>query len=333
MRVGTHCSIATQCVAACWTIYVVVAAGCGRLGFDSLETSVVDARADGAADATTTPDGALFDAQSPDGTAPDAALDFCLNVTAISRVECEALVAVYSAANGSTWLNNQGWLSSSDPCTWFGVTCAGGVVTQLLLGYNQLSGTIAPEIVGLTNLQYLHMDGSMLTGEIPPDIGALSQLVELEFDGNQLSGSIPKSIGQMTQLVHLSLDRNQLSGMIPIELTALPNLERLHIQRNQLSGALHAEFGNLANLTRFTANVNQLGPDLPASLGSLVQLSELQLADNNFAGEVPASYMNISIPLYPDFSLRDQTGCLTTPDGAFATWLDSRDPSWNSGCP
>ena len=42
----------------------------------------------------------------------------------------EALVAFYRATNGPAWTDK--WnLRSADHCSWFGVTCAGGRVTEL----------------------------------------------------------------------------------------------------------------------------------------------------------------------------------------------------------
>ena len=61
---------------------------------------------------------------------------------------------------------------------WFGVTADGkGCVTQLVLEWNQLSGTI------------------------PPELGNLAKLIVLNLGGNYLSGCVPSSLqGQLDRL-------------------------------------------------------------------------------------------------------------------------------------
>lgn len=49
---------------------------------------------------------------------------------------CSALGDLYTATNGAGWVSNTGWRdaaagTATDCCTFQGVTCAGGVVTQL----------------------------------------------------------------------------------------------------------------------------------------------------------------------------------------------------------
>jgi hypothetical protein len=76
----------------------------------------------------------------------------CVTVIEISSTECEALVALYNSTNGDNWRINSGWLETNTPCSWHGVTCSGGYVSRLSLSYNELSGTIPPELGNLNNL-------------------------------------------------------------------------------------------------------------------------------------------------------------------------------------
>ena len=41
-------------------------------------------------------------------------------------MERPALVDLYASTSGPQWVNNNGWLSLSHPCMWYGVTCSGG---------------------------------------------------------------------------------------------------------------------------------------------------------------------------------------------------------------
>ena len=79
---------------------------------------------------------------------------------------------------------------------------------SLDLGYNQLTGSIPPEIGNLTNLTYLNLRSNQLTGSIPPEIGNLTNLTELWLKNNQLTGSIPPEIGNLTNLIKLILSYN-----------------------------------------------------------------------------------------------------------------------------
>ena len=146
------------------------------------------------------------------GQAGEAKAQFtdCSSVSEIPQSECQALVDLYDSTNGANWTTKTGWKQTTTPCTWYGVTCSGGHVTQLELSNNQLSGSI------------------------PESIGNLSQLSQLYLSNNQLSGNIPASIGNMSNLYYLLLSDNQLSGNIPESIGSLSNLEALDLSNNQL---------------------------------------------------------------------------------------------------
>ena len=68
----------------------------------------------------------------------DASLNsFCVSVTQIPGEECDALVTLYNGTDGPNWLRREGWMDSYAPCSWYGVTCAGGHVVGLRLNGNQ----------------------------------------------------------------------------------------------------------------------------------------------------------------------------------------------------
>ena len=62
------------------------------------------------------------------------------------------------------------------------------------LSYNELTGSIPPEIGYLTNLTYLNLRNNDLTGSIPSEIGNLTNLTYLYLNNNELTGEIPESI-------------------------------------------------------------------------------------------------------------------------------------------
>jgi len=130
-----------------------------------------------------------------------------------------------------------GW-SCSDPtenvCTWKGVSCTNGVVTQLIFdagvnipggGYgvtygipwnicgpgNIVLGTISTTIGKLTGLTSFHWNTGYTYSEIPTEIGYLTNLVSLKLQpGGQFHGKIPTSLGLLTKLETLDLDNNAL---------------------------------------------------------------------------------------------------------------------------
>ena len=66
--------------------------------------------------------------------------------------ERAALVALYNAANGPNWTQNDNWLSEEPLAAWFGVvTDENGSVTELRLPDIGLSGPL-PDLSALTNL-------------------------------------------------------------------------------------------------------------------------------------------------------------------------------------
>ena len=58
-----------------------------------------------------------------------------------------ALVALYDATGGDNWTNNTNWKTAAALSTWRGVTTdSEGRVTQLILEFNGLTGTIPNEL-------------------------------------------------------------------------------------------------------------------------------------------------------------------------------------------
>lgn len=215
----------------------------------------------------------------------------CAHVTQIAQGECEALVALYSSTDGANWTNNTNWLQTNAPCSWYGVNCVGGALTELLLGGNQLSGTIPGELGNLRSLRLLHL-----------------------FD-NRLGGAMPAALGNLTNLTELIANHNQLTGAIPVELGDLVTLRSLFLNSNQLSGAIPAALGDLATLEVLALNENQLAGPIPATLGKLGKLQALRLQLNQLSGLVPLTVAQLGGRLGPvGCSFRPVNDALYVPD-------------------
>lgn len=239
------------------------------------------------------------------GSAPVQAQSFsCTNVTEIPQTECQDLVALYSSTNGSNWAGSIHWFTNT-PCTWYGITCSDGHVTQINLYSNQLTGTI-PNLNNLSELVVLDLHQNHFNSDTlhMVDFTGLPSLTKLNLGMSQLSGTVPNFSNLPSGLTELVLFGNQLNGPIP-DFSNLPNLKTLSLLGNRLSGPI-PKFSHLPNLT------------------------ELYLDYNQLSGPIP----NLDWASFTSLSLNNNCG-LVALDNNQATVLASKDSDWqvqNSNC-
>ncbi len=220
--------------------------------------------------------------------------DFCRSASGIPVSECRALVSFYHGTDGPNWEDKRGWLETKQPCDWYGVSCSDGHVTALTINYNNLSGSIPPELGDLSKLQTISLYYNYLNGAIPLELSELSELQFLILHDNGLSGNIPPELGNLSSLKMLDLESNKLSGSIPPELSNLANLEALKLSTNKLSGSIPPELGKLSNVQLLLLCCNDLSGNIPPELGELPNLRQLGLFDNeNLSEDVPSSLENM----------------------------------------
>ena len=223
--------------------------------------------------------------------------------------DCETLLAAGDTLSGGAVLD---WSDDRAISSWQGVTVNKSLnrVTKLRLPTMGLTGSIPPELAGLSRLAVINLSDNQLTGNIPAEFGGLSRLTVLNVSRNQLTGGIPVELGSLSDLTHLYLHDNGLSGSIPAELGNLSNLTQLYLKGNGLSGSIPAELGNLSNLTHLILQRNGLSGSIPAELGNLSNLTRLNLFGNELSGNIPTelgSLMNLEF-LWLGGNLL--TGCL-----------------------
>ena len=165
----------------------------------------------------------------------------CLNVTEIPKEECDALVNFYTATGGPDWSDSSSnqWNKTDNPCSWTGVTCVDGHVTEIERRNKRLSGTL-PDLKNLTHLQtlnlsfqyydysdsnsycastyYTYNDGSKhpydysdLRNQLKGDVkGSFlpESLQKLELSGNQLDMTLP-DFSELINLKFLDLSYNK----------------------------------------------------------------------------------------------------------------------------
>ncbi len=121
-----------------------------------------------------TPVATIQQAAGPTVTMP--LLD-CASVAQVPALECQALVDLYTATDGTQWISQTNWLTASSnatPCDWYGVQCDNGHVTELVLASNQLSGTLPLTLGNLSGLTRLRLEQNALIGRIPPTLCKLA---------------------------------------------------------------------------------------------------------------------------------------------------------------
>ncbi|ESW17956.1 hypothetical protein PHAVU_006G001500 [Phaseolus vulgaris] len=91
-----------------------------------------------------------------------------------------------------------------------------GLLRNLDLSSNNLSGEIPRELFGLTQLLFLNLSRNHLTGKIPMEIGGMKNLESLDLSNNHLSGTISEAISKLTFLSYLNMSYNDFTGQIPL---------------------------------------------------------------------------------------------------------------------
>lgn len=217
-----------------------------------------------------------------------------------------ALASLYYVTNGNTWVVNEGWLTTDDECTWFGITCIDGIVHKLELVQNHLTGTIIPEIATLKNLYVLSLGNDIKAQEeeknvlimpLPSFLGYLTSLTFLNLAGVGLTSTIPDELfSDWSRMKALFLSDNDITGYIPSCIENLASIEVLWLGGNNLGGSIPPEIGQLLSLKDLSLESNfreditgkrGLITTIPSEIGQLKNLESLNLSDNALSGLVP----------------------------------------------
>ena len=67
------------------------------------------------------------------------------------------LALLFLSNGGDTWIDNHNWMTQEHECEWYGVSCNTyeGMVDEIDLSYNNLSGPMPPELGEMRGLERL----------------------------------------------------------------------------------------------------------------------------------------------------------------------------------
>lgn len=154
-------------------------------------------------------------------------IDCSSTETTVDQAECEALFSLYNNTTGDSWNDNTNWLIDYDVCTWFGVTCSGGHISDIALSSNNLDGSVPSQIGNFPYMTDLDLSTNSLTGSLPNQMTGLVNLLTFNMADNTLSGALPSTMGNLSNLVSLDLANNAFDGQVPLSYAYLNNLTYL----------------------------------------------------------------------------------------------------------
>ncbi|KAJ1267103.1 hypothetical protein BS78_07G030600 [Paspalum vaginatum] len=214
----------------------------------------------------------------------------------------DTLLAITNAWGRPPGLSSWDPASSTDHCTWKGVTCASAAddastraVTELSLPALDLRGTVPTPVCSLKHLARLDLSHNRLAGSFPgAALSACARLRFLDLSHNLFSAPLLPPADDDVQgsrslspaLAHLNLSANRLDGEFPAAVARLTALQSLHLDANRLAGAIPDALSGLASLTLLNASSNRLTGAVPAWAFRHARLRRLYLSDNDLSGEL-----------------------------------------------
>jgi len=158
---------------------------------------------------------------------------------------CGIVAATDIESRLSNWCCNQTNQPCTDPCQWDYASCdSNGAISNIYLTNQQLTGSLASSIGGLSALTGVYFDRNSLDGVIPESFGNLSSMHVLTMTGNALTGEIPSSLCNLPSASNVNLLDNPLDCVEPGTCVAAMN--------NLAGGSLCTNDGSI---TRFFATV------------------------------------------------------------------------------
>ncbi|KAK4750313.1 hypothetical protein SAY87_027762 [Trapa incisa] len=228
------------------------------------------------------------------------------------------------------------WDLKADLCSWNGVTCSQGRLTQLDLSGNFLVGHLS-----FYPLRSLHMMSSLKLGSNSFTLNSTSLLQlpyglrQLDLSLSGLVGPVPDSLfSKCPSLEDVNLSFNNLTGPIPTDFFAgSGKLRSLDLSYNNLTGpisALRIDGGGSCSLLQLDLSGNRIGDGIPAALSNCTNLQSLSLEWNLFSGQIPPSLGELTSLQRLDLSHNNLSGWIPPDLGGACSSLQELTLSHNN---
>ncbi|KAB2630477.1 receptor-like protein 12 [Pyrus ussuriensis x Pyrus communis] len=177
------------------------------------------------------------------------------------------------------------WNNASDYCSWEGVSCKEGCVSNLDLSSEAITGGLdnSSSLFGLKSIENLNLAYNNFNyAQIPSEFKQLTRLSNLNLSYAGFAGQVPIEISHLTKLVTLDLSNFYFPG------TPSLNLE------NPKLNVLLANFSELVELYLDGVNISAQGTEwCQAISSSLPKLRVLSLSTCNLLGPIDSSLLKL----------------------------------------
>ena len=157
-------------------------------------------------------------------------------------------------APNSGFPGKQPYLSGSSECDWAGSKCTGTDISVIGFEGNDLGGTFPAEILALSKLRNLTLEGGRTSGTIPEEWGSGvwsgESLQVLDLDQNRLSGPLSDNLFNLDTLKVLDIDENRLEGTLSDRVGRLTDLVFVEFEDNKFEGKIPDTFSRLTKLRK-----------------------------------------------------------------------------------
>ncbi|ONI03773.1 hypothetical protein PRUPE_6G281200 [Prunus persica] len=258
----------------------------------------------------------------------------CIKNQQLSLLQLKKSLTFYNDSSGYSPLSSTkviSWNSSTDCCSWVGVTCStsghvvgldissecitGGIDNssslfdlqhlQILNLANNKLGSVdhsIPSAIGkLTDLRYLNLSKTDYSGQIPIEISRLKKLVVLDISNIYNSLKIPNLrmlFHNLTELTELYLDDVDISAQgaqwCEAISSSLPNLRVLSMSGTNLSGPIDQSLAKIQSLSVIRLDFNYISGPIPAFFANFSNLTVLSLDFNSISAPIPGFFANYS---------------------------------------
>ncbi|KAJ1430545.1 Serine/threonine-protein kinase, active site [Sesbania bispinosa] len=205
-----------------------------------------------------------------------------------------------------------GWQLNRNPCSWYGVSCTLGRVTQLeVSGNNNLAGTISLDpLSSLDMLSVLKLSLNSFSVNSTSLLQLPYSLTQLDLSFGGVSGPVPENLfSKCPNLVVVNLSYNNLTGPIPEKfLQNSDKLQALDLSSNNLTGSIAGLKIECNSLLQLDLSGNRLEDSIPISLSNCTSLKSLNLANNLVSGEIPKALGQLTKLQTMDLSHNQITG-------------------------